>query len=149
MNTLYWVILGICLILCEPVVPGFCVCFFGAGALVVALFNMLFGLSLLWQLLLFLASSLILVALLFKYVRRSFSGNKSVSTMIDNEYVGKIVHVTVAINPPDTGRVMVGDAEWKAAASETIEAGTLVRIVRQDNLTFHVERENKQQVNNQ
>ncbi len=41
--------------------------------------------------------------------------------------------------PPLTGRVMLGDAEWTAAADGPIEAGANVRVIAQQNLTMKVE----------
>ena len=47
--------------------------------------------------------------------------------------------VTAAIEPPKTGRVMVGDAEWTASAATAIAAGADVRVVSRNNLTVQVE----------
>ena len=66
-------------------------------------------------------------------------GKVETKTDFDNESVGRVGRLTVAIKPPLTGRMMLGDSEWTAAAEHPIEAGANVRVVAQSNLTMMVE----------
>lgn len=47
--------------------------------------------------------------------------------------------MTVAIEPPLSGRVEIGDAEWTAASDAPVAVGANVKVVAQDNLTMRVE----------
>ena len=76
-----------------------------------------------------------------RLMKKIFAGNMETSSMeFGQESVGRIGRVVEAIEPPKTGRVMIGDAEWTAAADQPIEAGADVRVVSQENLTMRVER---------
>ena len=137
-----WIYAGAALMLLELVAPGFILCFFGLSAATVGALRFAFGcaFTLTWQLAAFSAFSVLYIVLLRKYLQKVFVGGKvETKTDFDNESVGRIGRVTVAINPPLTGRVMLGDSEWTAAADGPIAAGASVRVVAQQNLTMKVE----------
>lgn len=137
-----WLYVGAFLMLAEIVVPGFVLFFFGLSAMTVGLLRFVFGegFSLAWQLAAFSAFSLAYLLLLRKWVTGIFSGFSVTSkTDFGHETVGRTGRITKAIRPPLTGRVMIGDAEWTAAASVPIDEGADVRVVSQDNLTMTVE----------
>ena len=52
--------------------------------------------------------------------------------------MGRVGKVTQAIDPPLTGRVEIGDAEWTASADEAIATGATVEVLSQNNLTMKV-----------
>ena len=58
----------------------------------------------------------------------------------EDDFPGKVAVVTEAVNPPLSGRVMLGDSEWTATADCPVEKGVNVRVVSRDNLTLKVER---------
>ena len=104
-----WIYAGSAMVLLELIVPGFVVCFFGLAAATVGV------------------------------LKRVFVGSKvETGTDFDNESVGRIGRVVAAIEPPLPGRVLIGDAEWSAAADVPLAAGADVRVVAQDNLTMKV-----------
>ena len=73
-------------------------------------------------------------------MQKIFTGRVETSREdFENANVGRLGKITVAVNPPLTGRVMIGDAEWTAASASPIAVGANVRIVSQDNLTMTVE----------
>ena len=138
-----WIYAGAALMLLELIAPGFVICFFGLSAATVGVLKFALGnvLTLTWQLAAFSAFSILYIVLLRRYLTKVFVGGKvETKTDFDNESVGRIGKVTVAVCPPLTGRVMIGDAEWNAAADAPIEAGADVRVVAQDNLTMRVEK---------
>ena len=129
--------------LLELIVPGFILCFFGLSAATVGVLRFAFGeaFTLTWQLAAFSAFSILYIVLLRRYLQKVFVGGKvETKTDFDNESIGRVGRVTEAIRPPLTGRVMLGDAEWTAAADCPIEAGANVRVVAQQNLTMKVEK---------
>ena len=141
MNPIFgWLVAGVILIALEPVIPGFFVFFVGLGALTVSLISWAFGLPLVWQWILFPVFSGLYILLLMKWVRGWFSGSSSVSANISQEYIGRIGKITETIQPPNAGRVMVGETEWNAVCDVPVEAGASVKIVAQENLTFKVEK---------
>ena len=137
-----WIYAGAALMLLELIVPGFILCFFGLSAATVGVLRFAFGeaFTLTWQLAAFSAFSILYIVLLRRYLQRIFVGGKvETKTDFDNESVGRVGKLTVAIEPPLTGRVMLGDSEWTAEADRPIAAGANVRVVAQQNLTMKVE----------
>ena len=94
-----------------------------------------------WQLVAFSALSIVYLLFLRRWVKGVFAGRtESAGTDFENEYVGRAGRVTVAIAPPLSGRVELGDAEWTAVSDAPIAAGANVKVVAQENLTMRVER---------
>ena len=138
-----WIYAGALLVLLELVVPGFVLCFFGLSAATVGLLRFAFGeaFTLTWQLAAFSAFSVLYIAILRRMLKKVFVGGKvETKTDFDNESVGRLGKVTEEIRPPLAGRVLIGDAEWTAVASEPLAAGVDVKVVAQENLTMKVER---------
>ena len=128
--------------LLELISPGFILCFFGLSSATVGVLRFAFGeaFSPTWQLAAFSVFSILYIVLLRQYLKKVFVGGKvETKTDFDNESVGRVGRLTVAIKPPLTGRMMLGDSEWTAAAEHPIEAGANVRVVAQSNLTMTVE----------
>ena len=138
-----WIYAGALLVLLELVVPGFVLYFFGLSAATVGLMRFAFGeaFTLTWQLAAFSAFSVLYIAILRRMLKKVFVGGKvETKTDFDNESVGRLGKVTAEIRPPLAGRVLIGDAEWTAVASEPLVAGVDVKVVAQENLTMKVER---------
>ena len=133
--------IGAFLMLAELLLPGFVIFFFGLSAATVALLRFMFGdsFTLMWQLAAFSFFAILYLALLRRLMKKIFAGNMETSSMdFGQESVGRIGRVVEAIEPPKTGRVEIGDAEWTAAADVPIAAGVDVKVVAQDNLTMRV-----------
>lgn len=136
-----WIYAGSVLMLLELIAPGFVLCFFGLSAATVGTLRFVFGeaFTLTWQLAVFSALSILYIVLLRRYLKKIFVGNKvDAKTDFDNESVGRVGKVTVAINPPLTGRILLGDAEWTASSEQAIPVGADARVVAQSNLTMKV-----------
>jgi membrane protein implicated in regulation of membrane protease activity len=142
-----WTLLGIVFIFCEFFIPGLVIAFFGAGALITAITTWL-GVTpaLPLQLLVFMVSSILMLALLRKYVKSTFLG-KSRGIEKNHNFnveIGKIVPVLEFIEPGVVGgKVRYQGAPWSAMASEPIAPGESVKIVGCDNLTLVVEKVEK------
>ena len=137
-----WLYAGAFLMLMELMAPGFVIFFFGLSAATVGLLRALFGeaFDLTWQLAAFSAFSILYLVVLRRWLKKTFLGGKvETKTDFDNEYVGRAGKVTTAIEPPLTGRVEIGDAEWTASADIAIPTGTTVKVISQNNLTMKVE----------
>ena len=137
-----WIYAGCALMFLELIAPGFVIFFFGLAAATVGLcraaFGEAFGLS--WQLATFSFASIFYIAVIRRFLKKIFVGGKvETKTDFDNESVGRVGTVTAAIEPPRSGRVMLGDAEWTAVADAPIAAGADVKVISQNNLTMKVE----------
>ena len=143
-----WTLAGILLIFVELFVPHFVLAFFGGGALVTALTTAV-GLtpSLASQLVVFIVSSLLLLFLLRRYLKKTLTGNMKDS---DDQQpfdldIGKIVTVVKDIDPHrGKGKVKYLGTHWDAMADEFIEEGDSVRILGGSNLTLRVEKVGKE-----
>lgn len=138
-----WVYAGCALMFLELIVPGFVLFFFGLAAATVGVLRAVFGESfdVSWQLATFSLASVVYIAVLRRLLKKVFVGGKvEAATDFDNESVGRVGRVTEPIDPPKSGRVLLGDAEWTAVADTPIAAGSDVRVVAQNNLTMSVEK---------
>jgi len=136
-----WMYAGALLMLMELLAPGFVIFFFGLSAATVGLcrfaFNEAFDLT--WQLASFSAFSIVYLVFLRRWMKKIFAGTVETSRAdFQNENVGRIGKVTVAVNPPLAGRVMIGDAEWNAVSETPLAVGADVRVTAQNNLTVKV-----------
>ena len=134
-----WAVVGMLLMAAESLTPGFWVIFFGAGGIVTALLT--------WlvpaladrphlQVLVWLGSSTLLLALLRRTLRRRFGGREA-----STEAIGSRAVVVEPIAPGKPGRIRLGGTTWRAESyDEEIAAGETVQILAQDNLTYFVSR---------
>ncbi len=149
---LYWLIIGVLLLLLEMGLPGFVLFFFGVGALVVAAALWLLpagSLPIVWQLGLFLAVSLLSLAALRGVVMRKFFALPAVDKKAQEEQGREdIIHakpgekavVSQAIYPPAEGQLKFAGTFWRATADEPVEAGEVVAVVSQHQLVIHVKK---------
>jgi membrane protein implicated in regulation of membrane protease activity len=136
---LLWFIVGLILLVSEFFVPGLVIFFFGVGAWVVALLCLLFDVPLNLQLVIFIASSVVLLVGLRKWMTKFFTGFKTPSSTqgnIDDDSGGKAL-VTKRITPQG-GKVEYHGVAWNAEADEIIEEGETVYVVKKENLTLKV-----------
>lgn len=138
-----WLYFGAFLMLMEFFAPGFVIFFFGLSAATVGVIRMAAGdaFSSTWQVAAFSGFSVLYLVLLRRWVKGVFTGARTDAGLSSGgDYIGRAGKVVTAIEPPHCGRVMIGDAEWNAVSDDKLEAGSDVRVVRQENLTMVVER---------
>lgn len=137
-----WIYAGSFLMLLELIVPGFVLCFVGLAAATVGVIRFFFGDSFgaSWQLGIFSLATIFYIVVIRRALNGIFVGDRVESkTDFNHEFIGRMARVTEAIEPPNAGRVLLGDAEWTAVSAVPISAETNVMIVAQDNLTMKVE----------
>ena len=140
---LLWFIVGLVLIVAELMMPGFIIFFFGIGAWVTALcvgtgvissFNL--------QLLTFLVSSGISLALFRKQGKKYFEGKVSgkLEPGQDLEDIRGQRAVVIAPIQPNAigGKVEYHGTVWQASSTVAIENGAQVEITERKNLVLHV-----------
>ncbi len=134
-----WFIIGLALLLGELVLPGLIVLFFGIGGWIVSLM-LLFApdISLNTQLLIFIISSLLSLALLRRSLKKWIDerqGTKSESVL--EEYVGKKC-VSEADFKNGTGKVTFKGALWEAKSDEEVKKGDSLIITEVDSIRLIV-----------
>ena len=129
----HWIVLGLCLVMSELVVPAFFVIWFGIGAL-------LAGVSLLAmptlgravQLMLWAGLSTLLVIFWFRYLKPktvSLAGSSSAQAL------GEVGLLVSDLCPDSRGQVrfqkpVLGSDLWECYAETPIKAGERVRVVK-------------------
>ncbi|MBF0480240.1 MAG: NfeD family protein [Desulfovibrionaceae bacterium] len=140
---LTWFLIGIGLFLSELAAPGFILLFFGLGAWLAALACLAANPSAAVQIAIFLAASLVSLALLRRFFTKIFSGRARPGAEPGDmaQAGGQTALVTAAIAPGAPGEIQFRGSYWRAAADEPIAAGAPVVIegpLPGDNLTFKV-----------
>ncbi|MEW6266009.1 MAG: NfeD family protein [Thermodesulfobacteriota bacterium] len=138
---LIWFIIGLILLLIEFKVPALILLFFGFGAWVVVIGLFIGRHSLNAQLLIFLVSSLIFLALLRKRFKSLLEARwAKVQNLADglDDFRGRKVMVTKEIKPNLPGRIELHGTNWEAEAEVPVPEGAMVEIVAKNNLTFKV-----------
>lgn len=140
MTSLYWLYLGVALIILEVMTPGLVSLFFGLSALTVALLAWVVpSLAQGWQWIAFSVFSILYILLLRKSLKKVFNGDKEVSENLNDEFTGKLAVVAEKIAPNKPGRVEFCGSTWTAEAATEVPAGASVRILGKRNLTLRVE----------
>ncbi len=141
---LYWLVIGLMLIFLALITPGITLYFFALGGLVTALVAWLTPVDIIWQLVLFMA-----VSLLPLFISRASMAEKTsapveedgrdsketIASQIDEKGV-----VAMTIVPPGLGRVKCSGKFWQAGADEKIEEGEIVLVVGQQGTVLQVEK---------
>lgn len=128
-----WAIGGIALILAELAVPAFVLIWFGLGALVVALVELVGpGFSLTTQFATWLVVSLALVFLWFKIFKPGFF--KTRVGLSDTAAIGEVGILTKEVAPFQKGEVRfqkptLGSDVWACISDEPLSGGTRVRVL--------------------
>ena len=141
--TLIWFLLGLVLAFLEFVVPGVILIFFGIGAWFVAV-TAYFGLtaSLETQLLVFAISSIVLLAVMRRWIKGKFYGHVSdVQDLRRNldEFTGKSVVVLKDVIPDKVeGVVEFKGTTWSAVSEEHIKQGDVGIIEEVDGITLKI-----------
>ncbi len=143
LNTSYWVIAAVLLILAELIVPGGIVIFLGIACLVVAA-ALALGLVTTWAnvLTLWFISSLVLILLLRSIATKFAPGDSSITNtdeLLDD--LDATVRVVETIGPGEkAGRVEFRGSTWNAVSDgREIAEGLTAKIVSRDNITLVVE----------
>ena len=138
-----WLIIGLVLLVIEVSAPALVALFFGLSAILVSLICWIAGPDLRsWVgCLIFIGLAVVLLVGLRGLFKKIFVGKSS--TDLDDlasEVIGQRAVVTVRIPPGQPGKVELRGANWQAEASETLEPGTQVRIVKQESIALTVKR---------
>lgn len=122
--TVIWFLVGLVLLLAELAVPGLIIVFFGIGAWVAAVCCLVFDISINEQLLIFLISSLLSLALLRRLIRQRYMNRQEDhGGDINEDYLGKTVVALTDFDDQGTGKVAFKGTTWEASSAEPISRG--------------------------
>ncbi|MHC4638736.1 MAG: NfeD family protein [Planctomycetota bacterium] len=136
-----WFLIGILLLIMEFVLPGLIVFFFGVGACIVGVTCIFRDISINAQLIIFISSSVLSLALLRKWLKGIFLGHTTSKQELSEDmkdFIGQRAVVREKITPNLPGKVELHGTNWQAQADEEIEEGTAVEIISKENLTLKV-----------
>ncbi len=130
----HWAVLGLVLVMSELLLPMFVLVWFGLSGILVSLALLVapdMGMSA--QILLWTASSLLLVFLWFKVFRRSY--HKVLTGRASASIIGEVGMLTQPVAPFKQGKVrfqkpVVGSDTWDCVADEEIESGARVKVTK-------------------
>jgi membrane protein implicated in regulation of membrane protease activity len=141
---LIWFLVGLVMLLLEFALPGLIIFFFGVGAWIVAavcFFNAYVHSSINAQLLLFIASSILSLLVLRKWLKGIFFGHTNSEQDLTKdleEFIGQKAFVKMKITPKKSGKIEFHGTDWIAEADEEIEEGASVEIIGKENITLRV-----------
>ena len=139
---LIWIIIAVIFIVAELLTGSFILIFFGIGAVVSGLCALWFGTNFAWQLVIFVAVSIITLVFLRKLSIKTFRGKiNKFEDDYHNSIVGKTAVVSKDIVPPAVGEVKYSGSFWPAVSDMAIQAGQTVEIAarnNEDSLTLKV-----------
>ncbi len=137
---IFWFVIALIMFLLEIFVPGFFLFFFGLGALITSILQLM-GLlpTLNLQIISFIFFSLISLVFLRKHFIKIFKGKKDKLNVENNELDGKTAVCVEDIIPHEAkGKVEINGTYWSALADVPIMKGSLVEIINRKDLKLHV-----------
>jgi membrane protein implicated in regulation of membrane protease activity len=138
--SLMWFLLGLVMILLELLIPGLIIIFFGFGAILTGTLSFMFDISLNYQIIIFLTSSILSLLLLRKYINNKFFNQKrNGNHSLDDEFINKQAIAIVDFEPNGIGKVEFKGTNWNATSSDKIKKGELVKITGKDSINLKVE----------
>lgn len=132
-----WIIVGFLLLILEFMISGVITVFFGVGALLVGILSWFLPMPVNLQLLIFVATSTLLVVTLRNKFKEWFMGEAK-DTVEEDEFTGKRAVVTKSIGPAQTGKVEFRGSYWEAESDVDIPEGASVEIIDKKNITLIV-----------
>ncbi len=134
-----WFLIGLVLILLELTMPGLVLIFFGVGAWVTALVCLVFDIEINTQLLIFLGSSLLSLALLRKALKKRYMNTKEADGDIEDEYIGQTAVALNSFTAGQTGKVSFKGSSWHAESKESVTEGQQLKITGYKSIKLFVE----------
>jgi len=133
-----WFLIGLVFLLLELALPGLVIFFFGIGAWITALVCAFTDISLNWQILLFIITSLLGLLLLRKYIRRRFFDKKDekVEDQLE-EFIGKTAKAAENFVNGE-GYVEFKGTRWQAICEQPVKAGDNLEIIEKESLKLIV-----------
>lgn len=141
MRSIYWLILGLALMVFELFNPGAYMLWLGLGALLTALVVLVVPtLATVWQIVVFGLLSLAVILGYREWRRRNPEGEASDQPLLNKRAAQLVGQVHVLVEPvvDGRGRMKIGDAFWTIFGPD-MAVGQRVRIVATDGVSLNVE----------
>lgn len=140
---IFWFLIGLVFFLCELIIPGFFIFFFGLGAWITALVCLIGEPGINVQIIIFAVTSVLSLIGLRKIIQKKFfySKNKE-SEDVEDEFTGKEALATSDFGGEKNGKVEFKGTTWKAESKSEIREGQRVMIIEKENFKLIVEPKN-------
>ena len=141
MRAVYWLIIGLALMVFELFNPGAYMLWLGLGALLTALIVMVVpAMASVWQIIVFGMLSLIAILGYREWRRRNPRIEASDRPLLNRRAAQLIGQIHVLVEPivDGRGRLKIGDAYWSIFGPD-LEAGCRIRITATDGVSLTVE----------
>lgn len=113
-----WVVVFFIAVIVESLEPQLVSLWFAGGALVALLFATFFNVNLIWQILIFTLTTVVLLILTRPFVRQ-VTNRPSVPTNAD-ALIGKEILVEKGFGPKEAGMGLHGDVRWKLVCEKPV-----------------------------
>ncbi len=135
-----WFIIGFIFFLLEFVIPGLILFFFAVGAWIVAILTLAFDISINFQLIIFVVSSILTILLLRKWVKKLIYGKNHSRELLEEEFLGKTAKAETRISPGENGKIAFKGTSWAASSEDYIETGENVIITGNESILLIVKK---------
>jgi membrane protein implicated in regulation of membrane protease activity len=140
-----WVVIFFVAVIIESLEPQLVSLWFAGGALVALLFATLFQVNLLWQILLFMGTSVLLLVLTRPFVK-NVTNRPAIPTNAD-ALINKEILVEKSFGPKQSGMGLHGDVRWKLVTEGDVsfKAGdyAIVKSINGNKLTVAKKKEGR------
>lgn len=133
-----WFLIGFVLFLLELALPGLVLLFFGVGCWIVGSLTFIFDLSFNYQLIIFLATSLLFLLLFRRWLQNKLGGKNQSTEIMEDEFIGKTALAETVISPSHKGKVIFKGASWSAKSDDVIQPGENVLITGNESIVLIV-----------
>ena len=140
-----WVVIFFVAVIIESLEPQLVSLWFAGGALVALLFATLFQVNLVWQILLFMGTSVLLLVLTRPFVK-NVTNRPTIPTNAD-ALINKEILVEKSFGPKQSGMGLHGDVRWKLVTEGDVsfKAGdyAIVKSINGNKLTVAKKKEGR------
>ncbi len=140
-----WVVIFFVAVIIESLEPQLVSLWFAGGALVALLFATLFQVNLVWQILLFMGTSVLLLVLTRPFVKK-VTNRPTIPTNAD-ALINKEILVEKSFGPKQSGMGLHGDVRWKLVTEGDVsfKAGdyAIVKSINGNKLTVAKKKEGR------
>ncbi|MDD6154418.1 MAG: NfeD family protein [Eubacteriales bacterium] len=134
-----WLIIMAAAVVFELLSPALISIWFAVGAGAAAI-SWKVGAPLYLQIVIFAAVSLLLMLVIAKPLKEWLDNNKDKNPPVPDDLIGRTGRVIEDIEPPEAGRVRVGDVDYDAEAVEALQRDDLIRVTGYNGIKLTVER---------
>lgn len=138
-SAVFWIIIGVIVFLLDIGTSSFLFIWFSLGAFA-AMIAALLGVSVGLQIIIFLAISIITIAIGYPWARKKFKASVTRTPLMEETYIGKVLKAEEDIE--ERGKAKLGGVYWAVLnKGQTIKKGESFKIVEFEGNKLVIEKE--------